>query len=375
MPEIRRGPKGEGDPTIRLAVTTAMTSSGDSGEKRYPFHKDNPASNLTTLTESPTIRLAHVPGAQGDNNLLGRNGVEALPDTSLPGLLVSYYYLEAFEKNREKFRFRDWVMDSGAFSAWQSGVEIDLQKYIDCCKRIRDSDSSLVEVFALDVIGDWKLGLKNVEEMWKQGVEAIPTFHFGEPWDVLKGLAKDYPKIALGGAAGKERRLSRDGFAGQCFARVWPKRIHGFGFGTDDLVMKYPWHSVDATTWEISPCGFGRWNSFGHIGKKGKWVGGKMSVRGSSQNLRAEIEWYLDLERRARIRWKNEMAKLNDLEAPTVRLAECGTGVREGRLAKEGEGVVVEGYRENSPMGRLAKKKSPDTPTVRQSIKDSQKGK
>lgn len=73
--------------------------------------------------------------------------------------------------------------------------------------------------------------------------------------------------------------------------------------------MALPWHSVDATNWEIGPCKFGRWQTFG-----------AMSVRGSKQNLRAEVEWYLALERRARAKWKNQMAELAGL-GTTVRLA------------------------------------------------------
>ena len=53
--------------------------------------------------------------------------------------------------------------------------------------------------------------------------------------------------------------------------------------------MALPWDSVDATNWELGPCKFGQWRSFG-----------KMSVRGSNQNLRSEVEYYLKLERKAR---------------------------------------------------------------------------
>jgi hypothetical protein len=215
-------------------------------------------------------------------------------------------------------------MDSGAFSAFSSGVEIDLQAYIDCCQELLATDPTLTEVFALDVIGDWKASLKNAEEMWRQGVEAIPCFHYGEPWDLLKGLAKDYPKIALGGCVGKK---DKDKFALQCFARVWPKKVHGFGFGSEKSIMTIPFHSVDATNWEMGPCAYGRWNAFG----------GKMSVRGSAQNLRAEVEWYLELERKARDRWKREMALL-ETQGPTLQL---GLGGDEGQNRSKGARVIA----------------------------------
>jgi len=139
-----------------------------------------------------------------------------------------------------------------------------------------------------------------------RSVPAIPCYHVGSPEDLLKSLARDYPKIALGGAVGYRKK---DDWAKQCFARVWPCKIHGFGFGGEKSIMALPWHSVDATNWEIGPCKFGRWNSFGH-----------MSVRGSQQDLRAEVQWYLRLEDRARTKWKKQMMELDSI-APTVRLA------------------------------------------------------
>ena len=169
--------------------------------------------------DAPNVRLAHTPGAQGDNVLLGKKGVEKLPGPSLrlaeagsrgretwpeletlPALLVSYVYLPAFEEHRTKYAYRDWALDSGAFSAYSSGKTISLQAYIDCAKRLLEADPTLAEVFGLDVIGDWKAGLENCEEMRRQGIQAIPTYHYGEPEHVLKTIASEYPKIALGGA-------------------------------------------------------------------------------------------------------------------------------------------------------------------------------
>lgn len=326
-----------------------------------PGYNPGPVNTYNAL--APTVRLAHVPGAQGDKTLDptvrlgicphaergGANSVEhhvnnaGLASTDLkPALLVSYYYLEPFLKNRHRYCFRDWAMDSGAFSAKNSGKEVHLQSYIDVCKRLMNEDTALTEVFALDVIGDWKASLKNCEEMWRHGVEAIPCWHQGEPWDALVGMAKDYPKIALGGLVGTIAKQKRKTIE-QAFARIWPKAVHGFGLCTRDLVLNFPFHSVDATNWELGPCGFGRWQAFG-----------KMSVRGSQQNLRAEVEWHLKLERDARRRWKREMDLLHlsspslrlgvtasSNRQPTVRLSETGSGIREHRLAIPGKGDIV----------------------------------
>lgn len=235
-----------------------------------------------------------------------------------PALLVSLIYLKPFLENRHRYIYRDWVLDSGAFSAHNSGTTIHLDEYIETCKELIATDPKLTEVYALDVIGDWKASLKNTAKMWKAGIRAISCYHVGEPEHVLKQMAKDYPKIALGGVA-----LAKTGkklaWAEQCFARVWPKAIHGFGYGSERAVMTLPWHSTDATSWEIGPCKYGRWHTFGN-----------MSVRGSRQNLRVEVEWYLLLEQRARQRWKKEMA-LRGKDNLSVRLAEANAGRVERR--------------------------------------------
>ena len=53
------------------------------------------------------------------------------------------------------------------------------------------------------------------------------------------------------------------------------------------------------------------------------------------------MEYYLAMEQKARIKWRKQMAELEALEAPVVRLAETGSGVRVGRLPKDGQGHVV----------------------------------
>lgn len=259
--------------------------------------------------KSPTVRLAHfdVPAVH-----LALEKGSSEPNQPAPALLVSFVYLKQFVLHRQNYAYRDWVLDSGAFSAHASGTVIELNRYIETCKELAATDKTLTEVFALDVIGDHKASLHNCEKMWEAGVEAIPCFHFGEPEDALLAMAKEYPKIAIGGVA-RMKGSKKMAFAEQCFARVWPKRIHGFGFGAEEQILGLPWHSVDATNWELGPTKFGRWQKFG-----------SMSVRGSTQNLSSEVRHYLAIERRAQAKWKKEMELLGGLTS--VRLALSGIG-------------------------------------------------
>lgn len=228
-----------------------------------------------------------------------------------PALLVSYFYLKAFLAGQKDYHYRDWVMDSGAFSAHASGKPIDLEDYIACCKHLLKTDKTLTEIFALDVIGDHEASRVNCERMWAAGVPAIPCFHYGSPESALMDMAARYPKIAIGGCA-RMRGSAKLEFAKEVFARVWPKKIHGFGFGSKEAIMTLPFHSVDATNWEMGPCAFGNWQQFG-----------KMSVRGSSQDLRGEVKHYMEIEKRAQLRWRKEMASLerSARKQPVCRLA------------------------------------------------------
>lgn len=230
---------------------------------------------------------------------------------------MSYVYLASFLRARSPeattpILYEDWVLDSGAFSAWASGRAIDLNDYIVMCKDLIARDPSLTEVFSLDVIGDWKASLVNADLMWKAGVPAIPTFHINEPDHVLKSMAAQFPKIALGGVA-KVRTQLRLRWAEQCFARVWPKKVHGFGFGDERSPMCLPFHSVDATSWAQQPQRFGLY----------KMWGDGIPVRGSAKiNIRSNVDHYIDLEQAVSKRWRRELDQLEKI-APTKPLREA----------------------------------------------------
>ena len=230
----------------------------------------------------------------------GKAQIEALKDwektdNQLPSILHSYFYLDNFLKMKDEFRYRDWVMDSGAFSAFNSGKKIELARYIDVCHNLMSEDKTLVEIYSLDVIGDHKQSLKNCDELWRNGIPAIPCYHVGEPWDVLTSIAKDYPKIAIGGSVGLSAN-ARMAWCRQVFARVYPCRVHGFGIGGGNQILSLPWHSVDATSWCLQPQAFGQWKMFG----------GSFPARGKL-NIRSQVEWYLRLERIASARWAKQL--------------------------------------------------------------------
>ncbi len=223
-----------------------------------------------------------------------------------PALLVSYLVAEDFLQDAPAISYRDWVLDSGAYTAHTLGKVIKLQDFIDYCHKLAAHERAPSEVFGLDIIGDWKGSLKNIEEMWRQGVPAIPCYHEGEPWHVLMTMCRDYPKVALGGMVGApgNRKLA---WVKECFSRVWPKRIHGFGVFNQQILHAVPFESVDSANWAYPNIG-GNWIGIG----QGKWV---VLRSRKTYDLRTEVRYYLKLERKLKFLWRRELAALAALPA------------------------------------------------------------
>jgi hypothetical protein len=163
----------------------------------------------------------------------------------------------------DQFRF---FLDSGAFSAWSKGTAIDLDEY---CAFIK-SNIEHIEVYAtLDVIpGKPGEGATQrdrevaAEQSWDnylymkdEGLDPLPVYHYGEPDRFLERMIEygcDY--IGIGGLVsipGKMRRHWLD----QVFTRLTDAKgmpivkTHGFGMTSIPLIFRYPWYSVDSTTW------------------------------------------------------------------------------------------------------------------------------
>lgn len=150
----------------------------------------------------------------------------------------------------------DLFLDSGAFSAHTKGVIIDINDYIQFIKDNRDN----ISVYAnLDVIGDAEATWQNQLKMEEAGLMPIPCFHLGEDLSYLRKYVDRYEYIALGGLAhvGKNK-WQLFTWLNRCWDIIcdedgYPKvKVHGFAVTTLKVLCKYPWYSVDSTSWVLT---------------------------------------------------------------------------------------------------------------------------
>ena len=179
--------------------------------------------------------------------------VEQAARLGVKHILDSYHYIgkptavEAIRRDKTKV-----FLDSGAFSAFTAGVTIDLDEYCAYIKRNAD----IIEVASvLDAIGDPYATWQNQVAMEKQGVQALPCYHYGEDPRYLQHYVANYPYITLGGMVPINKEQ-----LGYWLDDIWDKylttpaglpkvKVHGFGLTRVSLMERYPWYSVDSSSW------------------------------------------------------------------------------------------------------------------------------
>ena len=180
-------------------------------------------------------------------------------------ILASFHYfkkkIDVIKKSIQNNH--DVFIDSGAFSAANSGKAINIDEYCEFLK-----ETGAVNYASLDVMGNAKETLENYKYMVeKHKLKPIMTFHMGsEIVDLDPILNLDCPYIALGGL------VFSSGIMNHC-DEVWSMilkrkphlKVHGFGLTNIELMKRYPWYSVDSSSFK-SCKRFGRqgiiWNGF-----------------------------------------------------------------------------------------------------------------
>lgn len=150
--------------------------------------------------------------------------------------------------------------DSGAYTMHTKGKPVSIEKYAEYIWKHGKLYSTVANI---DAIGGGDDGAQrtwdNQKALEKLGVRPVPVFHCREPFKWLdRYLSEGYDRLALGGMVPESTPFLRE-----WLDYVWGKhltdadgrarlKVHGFGLTTIDLMRRYPWDSVDSSSWVLA---------------------------------------------------------------------------------------------------------------------------
>lgn len=147
------------------------------------------------------------------------------------------------------------MIDSGAFSAFHQKKPLDVFEYIEYLLKVVEEYPE-AEYVNLDVIGgDGSDSYRNWSIMRAAGLNPLPVYHVSTDPKWLKRYMRHTDSIGLGAIANmstQKRTWALD--------RIWheylvdpdrmPKvKVHAMGVTSFPLMQRYPWYSIDSTSW------------------------------------------------------------------------------------------------------------------------------
>lgn len=184
----------------------------------------------------------------------------------------------------------DLFADSGAYSAFSAGAEININDYSAWLLRWQH----LFTVASnLDVIGDPLASSRNHRQLNADGHDVFPVFHLGEPFRLLEGMCESYKLVALGGLvpylAGDKHRSALMAWLikAHMIARKRGAVLHGFGLTSAQLIKDLPFYSLDSSSYT-----FGRRFGLAYL-----WDAKALSMRSILFRNQADVRRYAHLFR------------------------------------------------------------------------------
>jgi len=165
------------------------------------------------------------------------------------GVLTAY--LEVKNKKTLDFNGRDVLLDSSAFSVYTGRANVNVEEYGEHLLKNKQH----FKIYAnLDVIGDAESTDKNQLYLESLGLNPLPTYHLGSDIYWLEKYIEKYDYIGLGGLVSISiRKNVLFAHLDRCFSLIMKKKpklkIHGWGMTGQDVVFRYPFYSVDSTSW------------------------------------------------------------------------------------------------------------------------------
>lgn len=259
-------------------------------------------------------------------------------DMTYPNILVSFAYKQILA---------DWpyepdyfVLDSGAFTAWNVGKQVDFNEYRSFAVAVTKKWKS-TRTINLDVIPGEKgrtstknerlagmeKSLDNADSLRKAGLKVMEVFHQDEPIEFLyKLLDRRQEGEVLGLSPRNDVSLTMkaewhrnvlSAIAAKYPAKQMPP-CHGLAVTTDRLLRQFPYYSADSSTW-VNSFRFGAALMTGkgngvttrhvklvdHFGlPEGSRLGGKDNQSALAFGVRRHIESYIRLSGELESLWE-----------------------------------------------------------------------
>lgn len=175
-------------------------------------------------------------------------------------------------------------LDSGAFTAWKKGQELQVDEYLSAIDKLRKPLSCFKEVFCvgLDKIpGKYQckptaedlrvaeeVTLRNTERCIAEGINILPVHHQGDSLQLLKFYLENFSYIGISPANDSPQltRLNYIKSVGKLFLNKAPDgstkviAAHNFGNISTEQLKLFPFYSADSTSWKLA-VGFGGMHS------------------------------------------------------------------------------------------------------------------
>lgn len=179
-----------------------------------------------------------------------REEIEVIKKVRPPRLLCSFWYF----KNKPLGAFCEEIgykpeilLDSGAYSAYTKGKNVNLLDYLDY---IRANHEFISEYIALDVIGKFGLTVNVFRFMYRAGLNPIPVIHYGMH-PVMWSYYGLFPihSIALGNTVGVQDKRKVARWCESVKKRFPDLDLHLLGSSSGAILESGVLDSCDSSTW------------------------------------------------------------------------------------------------------------------------------
>lgn len=205
------------------------------------------------------------------------------------------YRLESYHslKPKEPSSGFTLLLDSGGFVARTKGIPIDVKEY---ARYIRKHKVTMA--FELDTNNLAETLYNRQYLMTETEAKIIPVYHYSDyqtkDYKMLFEFMDKFDYISIGGVAGeglgdKEERLLYDFVFSNTRDKV---RVHGLGITALPILKRYPFYSVDSTSW-LSAARFGNFRSIRDENHE-EW---RRKNRHYLANTDQEVQHWLQLEK------------------------------------------------------------------------------